>query len=161
MIKMDNVILPEKKWIDKNKIDIFSILFFYFVIIVNILLLKCFKLTTYSKSIIYITMVNQILTFYSCFINWNDKLLMYNHYLFVVLLYITLLSNDIVLVSYFYSAVLITLLIWNTKEKCIFDTLSWDIKLFGQNTDQGKQFRDNMMYILALVYTITVAYMYR
>jgi len=161
MIKMDNVILPEKKWIDKNKIDIFSVLFFYFVLIVCIILCKCFKLTTYSKSIIYITMVSQILTFYSCFINWDGKLLMYNHYLFVVLLYITLLSNDIVLVSYFYSVVLITLLVWNTKEKCIFDTLSWDIKLFGQDTDQGKKFRDNMMYFLALVYTIKIAYMSR
>ena len=44
MIKVDNVILPEKKWIDKNKIDIFSVLFFYFVLIVCIMLCKCFKL---------------------------------------------------------------------------------------------------------------------
>ena len=49
----------------------------------------------------------------------------------------------------------------HTKEKCIFGTLSWDIKLFGQNTDQGKKFRDNMMYFLVLVYTIKIAYMSR
>jgi len=84
MIKILNKSSPKQQWINKNKISICVILSIFFIILLWMLLSKYNTFSNSDIIIIISVLLSQLSTFYACFVNWNSDILMYNHYIFVV-----------------------------------------------------------------------------
>lgn len=150
---------PRESYISKFKNVICPLLSFFFVVLI-ILFIK-FKKTfsSFDKGLFYITIISQLLTLYSCFVKWSPNILMYTHYLFVIMLYIVLFSNNISLLAYYLFVIVCVILGWKLNNNvCVFDKLSWDIEIMGYEIKNTRSRSAFMIYILILAYPLKLFY---
>jgi len=96
---------------------------------------------------------------YSCFVKWSPNILMYTHYLFVIMLYIVLLSNNISLLAYYLFVIVCVIIGWKLNNNvCVFDKLSWDIEIMGYEIKNTRSRSAFMIYILILAYPLKLFY---
>ena len=106
-----------------------SCVFFSFVLSVYF---KKKTFDTFDSTLVYITFLTQILSLYSCFVKWNANLLMYTHYLFVVMLYVVLMSKNVYLLSFYLLVVIGIIIGWKlNNDKCVFDKLKLGHRIYG------------------------------
>ena len=100
------------------------------VLTISIFILLCiliFKNTnTIDKSFIYILLFIQSVTLYLCNIKWNQKLMLYAHYLYCISVYLSLFSSNIYILFYFLIVIILNIYIWHINDdSCIFGGLDW------------------------------------
>ena len=160
MIKLSNKKVPEEEWISSNKTEICYILGIFFSLLLIIFFNKMETFSLFDMSIIITVLLSQLATLYSCFIKWNPDTLMYNHYLFVIVIYLVILfSSNIWLLGYYLLVVIGIVVGWNIKQKCVFDKLCWDIECCGfkyTNTDECSQI---MVYMLLAIFPLKMCYL--
>lgn len=159
MIYFTNRQPPCRKFINNNKIEICYVLGVFFCILLFLLFAQYNVLSTLDAKFIYIALTNYVAILYNCFIDWNGDMVMYLHYLFVIMIYVVLLSSSNMWLLGYYLALVVAIIIgWYIKNKCIFDKLCWDIDFFGYkytNTDECSHF---MVYILLILYPLKMLY---
>lgn len=160
MIKLTNKKRPQKQYIINNKNEICYILGVFFCLLLIICFTKMETFSLFDMSIIITVLLSQLATMYSCFIKWNPDTLMYNHYLFVIVIYLVILfSSNIWLLGYYLLVVISIVIGWNIKQKCVFDKLCWDIECCGfkyTNTDESSQI---MVYMLLAIFPLKMCYL--
>ena len=160
MIKLLNKKVPEEKWISSNKTEICYILSILFCLLIIIYFAKIESFSFFDIVNIYSMMLIQLLAMYSCFIRWDADLLMYNHYLFVIMIFLVIVfSNNIWLLGY-YLAILIYIIIgWRLKKRCIFDNLCWDIECCGYRYENTEDCTESIVYMLLAVFPLKMCYL--
>ena len=141
----------------KNVICLLLSIFFIILIILYIQFKNTFSL--FDKTLFYITIISQLLTLYSCFVKWCCDTLMYIHYIFVIMLYIVLLSENITLLGYYLCVVIFVVAGWKLNNNvCIFGNLSWDVDIINYEIRFTKTTLDRMIYSLLLAYPLKIFY---
>lgn len=158
MIKFNYQKNIDNKWINSNKIEICSVLIICFLLLLFIYLSQYKSLTYTEIYLIYIILISQITTLYSCFINWNPNIVIFNHYLFIIMIWLILFfSKNLYILFYYLSILLLIIILWFFKNKrCIFDKLRWEFII----NNKKYRIKESMNYILILVlfYLIKIYY---
>ena len=158
MFKINNITYPRKEYIENNKNLIFNI--FIFVSILLLLLLFEFKNFNNLDIILYtISVLNVILGWYSCIFYWCPNTLLFDHYGFVVMLFLILFSSNKWLIIYYINLAIIILLGWILNNgNCMFDTISWDLEINGIKWDINKnQWSERILLgILFIIYPLKI-----
>ena len=150
---------PQKDYVSQFKNIICLLLFIYFFLLFSVFILKRKTFNTFDSSLVYITFFTQIISLYSCFVKWNANLLMYTHYLFVVMLYVVLMSKNVYLLSFYLLVVIGIIIGWKlNNDKCVFDKLNWDIEFMGIKYSNKKKTSKFMIYILMIMYPLKIWY---
>lgn len=148
----------DNKWINSNKLEICSILKVYFLVLLFIYLSQYNSLTSTETYFIYITLISQAITLYSCFINWKPNIVIFNHYLFIIMLFLNLFfSKNLPILFYFLSTLLLIIIIWILKKgRCVFDRLRWEIII----NNKSYRIKESLQIILLMVlfYLIKIYY---
>ena len=100
------------------------------VLTASVFILLCilvFKHTNiFDKSFIYLLLFIQFITFFVCNIKWNQSIMLYVHYLYCIVIYISLFSNNIYISLYFIFVIILNIYIWHINDdSCIFGGLDW------------------------------------
>lgn len=110
--------------INKNIRVINLVLTISIFILLCILILK--NTNTIDKSFIYLLLLIQTVTLYVCNIKWNQKLMLGAHYLYCIVVYLSMLSNNIYILFYFIIVMILNIYIWYINDdSCIFGGLDW------------------------------------
>ena len=148
----------DNKWINTNKNEICMVLIIYFLLLLFIYLSQCESLTSTEIYLIYIVLISQITTLYSCFINWKPNIVIFNHYLFIIMLWLNLfISKNLPILFYYLSTLLLIIILWTLKNKrCIFDKLRWEFII----NNKKYRIKESLNYILIflLFYLIKIYY---
>jgi hypothetical protein len=145
----------EREWILKNKNDICYIILFFSVLLILLLNIEFKHLLFLEKCIIYIYLILQILTIISCFISWRPIIIIISHYtLAISMIFIIFFSKNIYFLYYILLILILILLLWITKKnRCIFDNLSWDLKI-GNKLIKSNPYIMNYCILPTIVYLI-------
>jgi len=148
----------DNKWINTNKIEICSVLIIYFLLLLFIYLSQYESLTSIETYLIYIIIVIQITTLYSCFIKWKPNIVIFNHYLFVIMIWLNLFfSKNLPILFYYLSTLLLIIIGWILKKgRCIFDKLNWEIII----DNKSYKIKESLEIILLMIlfYLIKIYY---
>lgn len=148
----------DNKWINTNKIEICSVLIIYFLLLLFIYLSQYESLTSIETYLIYIIIVIQITTLYSCFIKWKPNIVIFNHYLFVIMIWLNLFfSKNLPILFYYLSTLLLIIIGWILKKgRCIFDKLNWEIII----NNKSYKIKESLEIILLMIlfYLIKIYY---
>ena len=148
----------DNKWINTNKIEICSVLIIYFLLILFIYLSQYESLTSTETYLIYIIIIIQITTLYSCFIKWKPNIVIFNHYLFVIIIWLNLFfSKNLPILFYYLSTLLLIIIGWILKKgRCIFDKLNWEIII----DNKSYKIKESLEIILLMIlfYLIKIYY---
>jgi len=152
MLKLTTRKLPERKWVESKKNEICIVISVYFILLLLIYVFNKDNLSYLDKTIMYLTIVDQLVALYNCFINWNEHFIVYSHYLFVGLFFMSLLSKNIWILLYWLSVYIVTILNWKiNNNRCLFDNLRWEIEFMGKkyrNNGSGSRY---LMYVLVFL----------
>jgi len=104
---------------------------FFSVLLILLLNIEFKHLLFLEKFIIYIYLILQILTIISCFISWRPIIIIISHYILSIsIIFIIFFSKNIYFLYYILLILILILILWFTKKnRCIFDNLSWDLKI--------------------------------
>jgi|UniRef100_A0A6C0CW86 hypothetical protein len=150
---------PRESYISKFKNVICPLLSFFFIALIILYIKFKNTFTSFDKGLFYITMLSQLLTLYSCFVKWSPNILMYTHYLFVIMLYIVLFSENTSLLSYYLCVVISIIIGWKLNNNvCVFDKLNWDVEIMGYKIQNTRNRSALMIYILLLGYPLKIFY---
>lgn len=100
-------------------------------ILVSIFLLICIlvfnKNNNSNNDCIYIffILVFNLSTLYFCNINWSQIGLVSIHYIYIIVLFISIFCNNICIITYFIFVVILNMYIWYINTDCIFGGLNW------------------------------------
>lgn len=120
----------EHKAIIKKNIRMINI-----VLTVSIFILICilvFKYTNiFDKSFISLLLVIQFITLFICNVKWNQKIMLYVHYLYCIIIYASMFTGNIYISLYFIFVIIMNIYIWHINDDtCIFGGLDWGSDTF-------------------------------
>ena len=148
-IKTDKV---DTKFISKNKVAIIGLVIPFFIILCILWYKENDRLTIVEKTFIAIVLMSQLCTLYTCLVKWNEMgLLLLSHYVFILAIpFVLLCIMNKWLNIYFLGVILATIGVWIVYDKCIFDTLTWE--LIWNN--KSYKFKDDWMWPILMVLTV-------
>lgn len=100
------------------------------VLSISIFILICILVFKYTnivdKSFICLLLVIQFITLFICNVKWNKKIIVYVHYLYCVIIFLSMFSNNINISLYFIFVIIMNIYIWHINDDtCIFGGLDW------------------------------------
>mgnify|MGYP000940166727 CR=1 FL=1 len=152
----------EQQWINKNEFEICSFITLFFILLIILLNNQFYKLSNIDIYTIYLILISQLSTLYSCYIQWNPEIIAINHYfLLIVITFVLLFSKNIMFLIYFLSIVLLTLLLWSLKKnRCIFDNLKWELHICGYKIENKPEFMAYSIIPVIMLYVLKIIYIY-
>jgi len=161
MIKLVNLIVPKKEYITKKRDLICSTLSIsiLLLVILNIYFFKKLNLT--DKILNYSSIALILSGMYFCLIDFQGVLVMFIHYLLMLLIWLVLIfSNNLYLLSYFLIVIGMIFLGWKINNNiCMFGRLSWDLEIFDTPFYTNKNGNIRVfMDVLIYLYTIKIIY---
>jgi len=92
-----------------------------------LVLILIFKHTTIiDKIFIYVFLLMQAIIIWVCNIEWNQPIMIFVHYLYCLIVYLSMFSNNIYILMYFIILLLLNVYIWYINDdSCIFGGLDW------------------------------------
>lgn len=139
-----------KEIINKNIRLINTLLSISIFVLLCILILK--TTSFFDKTFIYTLLFIQTLTLYICNIKWNQKILLYIHYIYCILIYSSLAFNNIYILLYFILVVMMNVYVWHVNDNsCIFGGLDW-------GNDSLEYWGGYLFRLFPLFYILKIAY---
>jgi hypothetical protein len=116
------------------------------------------RLTTVEKTFIVVVLLTQICTLYTCLVKWNKNMLLLSHYIFVIAIpFVLLCIMNKWLNLYFLGVILVTIGVWIVYDKCVFDTLDWEVIWNSTSYKFNDDWMWSLMIGLFVLYGIKVA----
>ena len=154
-IKMDKV---DTKFISKNKVAIIGLVIPFFIILCILWYKENARLTTVEKTFIVVVLLTQICTLYTCLVKWNKNILLLSHYIFVVAIpFVLLCIMNKWLNLYYLGVVLVTIGVWIVYDKCVFDTINWEVMWNSTSYKFNDDWMWSLMMGVVVLYGIKVA----
>ena len=154
-IKMDKV---DTKFISKNKVAIIGLVIPFFIILCILWYKENARLTTVEKTFIVVVLLTQICTLYTCLVKWNKNILLLSHYIFVVAIpFVLLCIMNKWLNLYFLGVILVTIGVWIVYDKCVFDTINWEVMWNSTSYKFNDDWMWSLMMGVVVLYGIKVA----
>jgi hypothetical protein len=93
---------------------------------------------------IFFLLIINLLTFYFCNINWNQIALVSLHYIYIIILFISILINNIFIIFYFIFVIISNMYIWYINTDCVFGGLEWGSPIIHEI---GESFMKTMPFL--------------
>jgi hypothetical protein len=154
-------IQPDKidtKFIAKNKVTIVGLVLPFFIMLCILWYKENARLTTVEKTFIVVVLLTQICTLYTCLVKWNKNMLLLSHYIFVVAIpFVLLCIMNKWLNLYYLGVVLVTIGVWIVYDKCVFDTINWEVMWNSTSYKFNDDWMWSLMMGVVVLYGIKVA----
>ena len=148
----------DTKFIAKNKVLIFGLVVPFFIMLCILWYKENARLTTVEKTFIVVVLLNQICTLYTCLVKWNKKILLLSHYIFILAIpFVLLCIMNKWLNLYYLGVVLVTIGVWIVYDKCVFDTINWEVIWNSTSYKFNDDWMWSLMMGVVVLYGIKVA----
>lgn len=141
----------EHKIIINNNIVIINRLL-YISIFILLIILTLKDTSFFDKLFIYLLLFVQGLTLFVCNIKWNQKIMLYVHYLYCIIIYCSIFSNNIYILIYFILVVIANIYVWYiNNDSCIFGGLDW-------GNEKLENWGNYFFRLFPIFYSLKIAY---
>jgi hypothetical protein len=147
----------DTEFISNNKVGILGLVLPFFIVLCILWYKENHQLTIVEKTFILVILLTQICTLYACLVKWNEKMLLVSHYIFIVAVpFVLLCIMNKWLNIYYLVVVLATILVWIIYNKCIFDTLLFEVLWNGSSYKFNNNWMWPIIVLILMMYGIKI-----